>query len=55
MKEKAIKMPKRTLKRFFNKTYLYNLKRREISGLNKKKIEMQKNIRKKLIKIKQKR
>ena len=55
MKEKAMKMPKRTLKRVFNEAYLYNLKRREIANLNKKKIEMKKNIKKKLIKIKQKR
>ena len=42
MIEKSIKMPKRTLKRVFNEEYLYNLKRREIAELNKKKIEMNK-------------
>ena len=42
MKEKNIKMPKRTLKRVFNEAHLYNLKRRELADLNKKKIEMNK-------------
>ena len=38
MKEENIKMPKRTLKRVFNEAHLYNLKRRELADLNKKKM-----------------
>ena len=54
MKEKTMKMPKRTLKRVFNEAYLYNLKRREIADLNKKKIEMNKKYKEKIDKNKTK-
>ena len=54
MEEKNIKMPKRTLKRVFNEAHLYNLKRRELADLNKKKIEMNKKYKEKIEKIKQK-
>ena len=54
MREKAMKMPKRTLKIVFNEAYLYNLKRREIASLNKKKIEMNKKYKEKIDKNKTK-
>ena len=47
-------MPKRTLKKVFNEAYLYNLKRRELADLNKKKIEMNKKYKEKIDKNKTK-
>ena len=54
MEEENIKMPKRTLKRVFNEAYLYNLKRRELADLNKKKIELIKKYKQKIDKNKTK-
>ena len=55
MEEEKIKILKTTLKRVFNEAHLYNLKRRELADLSKKKIEIKKDTKKKLTKIKQKR
>ena len=52
--EEEIEIKKINLKVVINEPYLYNLKRREISDLNKKKIEMVRNYKEKNDKIKEK-
>ena len=54
MEEEEIEISKRTLKMVFNGANLYNLKRREIADVNKKKLEINKNYKEKIDKNKTK-